>query len=97
MHNTMDSLQSMSPGSFSSPGDKAAFYVLHVLPEWLATMLLFAFNTRRVFSTGLCGDWRFRDETPKELEKRLKKEAEHRLKLKPLVLPTTPEQAFVKQ
>lgn len=97
MHNSIDSLQSTGPGSLSSSTDKALFYVFHVLPEWLSTSLLLIFNTRRIFSTGFVGDWRYRDETPKELEQRLKGEAKHRekLKLRELKL-SAPEPALTK-
>lgn len=81
MHNTMESLQSIAPGSLNGVGDKAAFYIFHVLPEWLSSFLLFTCHTRRIFSTGLVGDWRWRDETPEELQKRLRKEATHRERL----------------
>ncbi|KXN90856.1 hypothetical protein AN958_03510, partial [Leucoagaricus sp. SymC.cos] len=95
MHNTMDSIQSTGPGSFSTPKDKALFYVFHILPEWISTALLLVLNTKRIFSTGFAGDWRWRDETPEEKEKRLKGEAKHRekLKLRQLHL-ATPKPAF---
>lgn len=95
MHNMTDSLRSMAPGSLTSRADKATFYIFHVLPEWLSIGLLFIFNTRREFSTGFIGDWRWRDETPKELESRLKKEAIHREKLKLRKLET-PERVLLK-
>jgi hypothetical protein len=82
MHNTTDSIQSMAPGSLNSHTDKALFYIFHVLPEWISMALLFVFNSRREFSTGMAGDWRSHDETPKELKKRLKHEEKHRQKLK---------------
>ncbi|KAF9447952.1 hypothetical protein P691DRAFT_801514 [Macrolepiota fuliginosa MF-IS2] len=81
MQNTTESLQSTASGSLNSVGDKAAFYIFHILPEWLSSALLFVFNTRRIFSTGFIGDWRLADEGPKEKERRLKKEAAHREKL----------------
>jgi len=61
------------PGGLNSPGGKAAFYVCHVLPEWLASLTLFADNIRKTFGTGLVGDYRFRDETEKEKKSRLAK------------------------
>ncbi|KAF9462286.1 hypothetical protein BDZ94DRAFT_1166123 [Collybia nuda] len=75
MFHTTTELGSTAPGSLNSPGAKASFYILHVLPEWLATATLFTFNIRRMYGTGLFGDWRYRDETPKEREKREKREA----------------------
>jgi len=64
------------PNALNTPGGKAAFYICHVLPEWLATLTLFGFNVRKTIGTGFAGDWRQKDETEKEKEKRLKKEAE---------------------
>jgi hypothetical protein len=72
----------MAPGSLNSRADKAIFYIFHVLPEWISMALLFVFNSRREFSTGMAGDWRSHDETPKELKKRMKHEEAHRNKLK---------------
>ncbi|KJA20614.1 hypothetical protein HYPSUDRAFT_781786 [Hypholoma sublateritium FD-334 SS-4] len=54
---------------------KAAFYVFHVLPEWLASLILFTDNTRKTFGTGPFGDWRIRDETEKQRKKREAKNA----------------------
>ncbi|EKM74651.1 hypothetical protein AGABI1DRAFT_116792 [Agaricus bisporus var. burnettii JB137-S8] len=95
MGNTTDSLQSTARGSLNSRSDKAVFYILHALPEWLSIALLLAFNTRREFNTGLVGDWRYRDETQQELKKRLKQEEAHRnkLKLRDIKLP---EQALLR-
>ena len=95
MHNSMDSLQSMGPGSLNSSSDKVLFYIFHILPEWLSAALLFIFNARQTFSTGFVGDWRYHDETPQELEKRLKGEAKHREKLKLAVL-SSPAPAMTK-
>lgn len=58
------------PISLDTPGGKAAFYVCHVLPEWLATLTLFGSNIRKGFGTGLCGDYRYKDETESEKIKR---------------------------
>jgi len=58
------------PSSLNTSAGKAAFYILHVLPEWLASVTLFAENIRKTFGTGLGGDYRARDETPSEKEKR---------------------------
>ncbi|KAF8955655.1 hypothetical protein BDZ97DRAFT_1963583 [Flammula alnicola] len=49
-----------------SPGSKAAFYVTHALPEWLAILILLLVNVRKSFGTGLVGDWRWRDLPKKE-------------------------------
>ena len=58
------------PINLDTPGGKAAFYVCHVLPEWLATLTLFGSNIRKGFGTGLFGDYRFKDETESEKTKR---------------------------
>lgn len=58
---------------------KTAFYVFHVLPEWLASLILFADNTRKTFGTGPFGDWRIRDETEKQRKKREAKKNQGRL------------------
>jgi len=76
MYNWTDSESFLStgPNTLNSSGAKAAFYILHALPEWLATVLLFSTNVRMVFGTGLFGDWRRRDETAEERAKREEKE-----------------------
>ncbi|TFK78437.1 hypothetical protein K466DRAFT_606985, partial [Polyporus arcularius HHB13444] len=58
------SLLAEGPGSLNSPGSKAAFYVFHSAPEYLAVAILICLNVRRVFSTGLWGDRRVRDPEP---------------------------------
>lgn len=75
MYHTTTSWTSTGPGTLNSSGAKAAFYVFHVLPEWLASVALFSTSVRKAFGTGLAGDWRFRDETPAEGQSRLEKEA----------------------
>ena len=56
MHNTVDSLLSRRHGSLSSPGEKALFYIFHMLPEWLACAILLGLNVRQIFATGPFGD-----------------------------------------
>lgn len=75
MYHTTTSWTSTGPGTLNSSGAKAAFYIFHVLPEWLASVALFSTSVRKAFGTGLAGDWRFRDETPAERQTRLEKEA----------------------
>ena len=58
------------PNSLNTSTGKAVFYIFHVLPEWLASVTLFSENIRKTFGTGLGGDYRARDETPSEKEKR---------------------------
>ena len=71
-----------APSPLNTPGSKATFYVFHVLPEWVASVILFVNNIRKIFGTGLIGDWRPHDETEKERVKRLAKEAKREAKLK---------------
>ncbi|TFK20920.1 hypothetical protein FA15DRAFT_673029 [Coprinopsis marcescibilis] len=75
MHNETVALDSTSPGSMNTSSEKAAFYVLHVLPEWVATVVLLGCNIRKTFGTGAWGDWRRLDETPEQREKRERKAA----------------------
>jgi len=60
------SLISTAPGSQNTPGEKAAFYILHIVPEWISVLVLLSCNVRDVFGTGMFGDTRFRDETERE-------------------------------
>lgn len=69
-----------SPDPLNSSGNKAAFYILHALPEWLITVVLVGYNLRKTFGTGPWGDYRWRDETEKEKQQRLEKEAKKREK-----------------
>ena len=73
MHHRIDFLR--GPNPLDSSTSKALFYMFHVLPEWIAVSVLFSVNVRKTFGTGLFGDWRWRDETPKEKEKRLARRA----------------------
>ncbi|OCH92707.1 hypothetical protein OBBRIDRAFT_886068 [Obba rivulosa] len=50
------SLLSSAPGSLNSTASKTSFYVLHVLPEWFATLLMVSINVREWYGTGLKGD-----------------------------------------
>jgi len=65
---------SLTESKLNRPGEKAAFYIFHILPEWLATVVLFVDNIRKTFGTGLVGDWRIKDETGREKEKRIASE-----------------------
>ncbi|KAF9448219.1 hypothetical protein P691DRAFT_801104 [Macrolepiota fuliginosa MF-IS2] len=59
---------------------KVLFYLIGILPEWLAVLVCLSINVRRVFQTGYDGDTRWRDETPAEKERRLLREKEKELK-----------------
>ena len=69
-----------APSPLNTPGSKALFYVFHVLPEWLASLILFGDNIRKTFGTGLAGDWRLWDETEKERVKRMARMAKREAK-----------------
>ena len=71
---TRDSIFATGPDTLNSPGAKAAFYILHAFPEWLASLVLFSTNVRMVFGTGMFGDWRRKDETAEQRAKREEKE-----------------------
>ena len=71
-----------APSPLNTPSSKAIFYIFHVLPEWLATLILFGNNIRKTFGTGLLGDWRLWDETEKERVKRLARMAKREAKRK---------------
>lgn len=78
MYRTTSDYASTDPGSYNSAGAKAAFYTLHMLPEWIVSCMLGVVNVRQTFGTGPHGDRRWRDETPEEKEKREKKEEKKR-------------------
>ena len=67
------SLSASSP--LNTPRSKADFYIFHVLPEWLASLIIFGNNIRKTFGTGFFGDTRLWDETERERAERLKREA----------------------
>ena len=68
------------PSPLNTLRSKAAFYIFHVLPEWLASLIIFGNNIRKIFGTGFVGDKRLWDETEKEREYRLKQEAKREAK-----------------
>ncbi|PPQ99763.1 hypothetical protein CVT24_009666 [Panaeolus cyanescens] len=72
MGETVTSLD--GPSNLNTTSAKALFYVFHVLPEYLFSLLTFAVNIRKIFGTGPWGDWRGNDETDKEKAKREEKE-----------------------
>ncbi|KAF8812921.1 hypothetical protein BYT27DRAFT_7158810 [Phlegmacium glaucopus] len=82
-----------APSVLNTPRAKAAFYVFHVLPEWLASLILFGVNIRKTLGTGMWGDWRRKDETEKERAMREKREAKRENKKKHL---TDTEKAEIK-
>ncbi|KAF8812916.1 hypothetical protein BYT27DRAFT_6399129 [Phlegmacium glaucopus] len=74
-----------APSVLDTPRAKAAFYVFHVLPEWLASLILFGVNIRKTLGTGMWGDWRIKDETEKQRAKREKREAKRKNKKMQLI------------
>jgi hypothetical protein len=80
MHSTTSNINSPDHQSLNTLSDKAAFYVVHLLPEYLVTLMMCAFNVKEICQTGFKGDDRWRDETPKQREKREKKERERAMK-----------------
>ena len=68
------------PSPLNTPRSKAAFYIFHVFPEWLASLIIFGNNIRKTFGTGFWGDKRLWDETEREREERLKREAKREAK-----------------
>jgi hypothetical protein len=69
-----------APSPLNTPRSKTAFYIFHILPEWLASLVLFGYNIRKTFGTGLVGDWRISDETEKQRVQRLAREAKREAK-----------------
>ena len=57
-------LTSLDSHSLNTHSEKAAFYVFHAAPEWLAAAILFSVNVREMFGTGLMGDYRSTDKKP---------------------------------
>ncbi|KAF7340044.1 hypothetical protein MVEN_01922400 [Mycena venus] len=76
MRSTTPDIHSPGHQAQNTGADKAAFYVVHLLPEWIVVFCLCAFNVKDICQTGFTGDNRWWDETPKEREKREKKEQE---------------------
>jgi hypothetical protein len=54
--------ESYELGSYNLAGGKAAFYTLHILPEWIACCIIGVLNVRQTLGTGPHGDNRWRDD-----------------------------------
>ncbi|TFK20923.1 hypothetical protein FA15DRAFT_673034 [Coprinopsis marcescibilis] len=54
----------------NSPGSKAAFYILHITPEWITSAILLGLSIKKTFGTAAWGDTRYRDERPEETVRR---------------------------
>ncbi|KAF7340049.1 hypothetical protein MVEN_01922900 [Mycena venus] len=76
MHSTTANIAAPDHQALNTSADKAAFYIFHILPEFTVVFIICFFNVREICQTGFKGDERWRDETPKEREKREKKEQE---------------------
>ena len=44
-----------------SPSARVAFYIVHLLPEWLCVFVLLGTNVRARFNTGRWGDYEMTD------------------------------------
>ncbi|KAJ7063899.1 hypothetical protein C8F01DRAFT_1274809 [Mycena amicta] len=73
-HQNTPDVKSLTHAALNTPRDKAAFYILHVLPEWLIAALVSSVNIKELCGTGMWGDLRSRDETPAERERRWEKQ-----------------------
>jgi len=80
MRSTTPDVAAVDHQALNTLADKAAFYVFHVLPEWILVAALCAFNTKEICQTGFKGDHRWRDETPKQRAKRERKARERAAK-----------------
>ncbi|KAJ7823581.1 hypothetical protein B0H14DRAFT_1309518 [Mycena olivaceomarginata] len=76
MHHTTPDIHAPGHQALNTKADKVAFYVVHLLPEFIVAFLFCAFNVKDICNTGFMGDGRWWDETPKERERRERKEQE---------------------
>ncbi|KAJ7293777.1 hypothetical protein C8J57DRAFT_1491141 [Mycena rebaudengoi] len=76
MYHTTADLKSLNHAAQNTLQDKVLFYFFNVLPEWTVAAMMCSFDVKDIFQTGLNGDERWRDETPKERAKREKKAQE---------------------
>nr|GAT43636.1 predicted protein [Mycena chlorophos] len=70
LRQTTPDVTALTHAAHNTASDKAAFYIIHVLPEWLVVVLLSVFNAREICNLGLKGDFRLKDETPEKREMR---------------------------
>lgn len=45
------------PSSLTTTASKTTFYIFHALPEYLLCLTVQGANLRKVFNTGMWGDW----------------------------------------
>jgi hypothetical protein len=76
MRHTTPDVHALGHQALNTGADKAAFYIVHMVPEWAVLLLMSVVNVRDICQTGLKGDTRWWDETPKERAKRERKERE---------------------
>lgn len=70
MWNNIPYFEYLGTGSLTSTGAKVGFYMLHVLPEWVASAFLLGLPIRNIYGTGFWGDYRRQDDTEEEIAKR---------------------------
>lgn len=73
MRNKTTSLEALM--SLNESNAKAAFYIFHMLLEWLSALIFLAADVRKTFCTGPIGDTRMRDMTLKQHDKWAAKQA----------------------
>lgn len=59
-----------------SPSARAAFYIVHLLPEWLCVCVLLGTNVRSRFNTGRWGDYALTDRSRNKRLAREQKDSE---------------------
>ena len=64
IHDKTPGLLTRGPQSLNTTTSKVLFYVFQVTPEFLAALSLLMVNVRKVFGTGMWGDYRQRDPGP---------------------------------
>ncbi|KAJ7275487.1 hypothetical protein B0H12DRAFT_1227968 [Mycena haematopus] len=92
MHNTTPDIRAPTHQALNKGVDKAVFYVVHLVPEWIVMFLFSTFNAKDICQMDFQGD-RLWDETPKEREMREKRERKRAAKKSGLELKTIDESA----
>ncbi|KAF7367301.1 hypothetical protein MSAN_00792200 [Mycena sanguinolenta] len=68
MRHTTPDIHALTHQALNTGADKAAFYAVHLVPEWTVIFLVAIFNTKDICQMDFLGD-RMWDETPKERER----------------------------
>ncbi|KAJ6519382.1 hypothetical protein C8R45DRAFT_1085400 [Mycena sanguinolenta] len=89
MRHTTPDVHALTDQALNTGADKAAFYAVHLVPEWTVILLVSMFNTKDICKMDFLGDrpW---DETPKERETREKRERKRAAKKSGLELSSKP-------